>query len=103
MNFLIPKKKRIKKNKLQFSSLHILSKNRLLNTNEGMVCSVWVCVKVYQSPAAVIPNNRIEPMGSDLVVDPDGCWHKGLTKSCCADPERINLWLTMPLIPTSTS
>ena len=76
-------------------------KTRLLNTNAGMVGSVCVFVKVQQQQ--VIPNNRIEPMGSDLGVDPDGCWHKELTTFCCADPERINLWLTMPLISTSTS
>ena len=28
-------------------------KTRLLNTKEGIVCSVCVCVKVYQCPAAV--------------------------------------------------
>ena len=37
-------------------------------------------------------------MGSDLGVDPNGYWHEELTTFCCADPERINLWLTMLLI-----
>ena len=79
-----------------------LPKIRLLNTNEGMVGSVWVCVKV--SPAAaVIPNNRIEPMGSNSVVDPDDYWHKALTRFHCADHGRINLWFTMLLILTSTA